>query len=210
LATWEEDVVVGVALRNRAYGLVDTALGLDKFSEASRARIKERLLSGAIPTEVGVELAWKFPVKERAVFRSVVEPVVVGGFAAQPTMGRLHLKYTFLRGKPVISADTSEDDLVSLLVAPEPLSLKEVDAIKRVLNERAIRLVRLGLRAEGKSFVMKDGVNPLTARVGPGVEALNAPGCEGIEAALRGLGVADMQEHGRERAMRHPGPREGS
>ena len=46
------------------------------------------------------------------------------------------------------------------------------------------------LRAEGKSFVVKNGVNPLVAMVQPVVTALNTQECVGVEAALRGLGSA--------------------
>jgi len=52
-----------------------------------------------------------------------------------------------------------------------------------------VPLARMKLRAEGKSFVVKNGVNPLTDRVLPVVTALNAPECAGLEVALRGLGA---------------------
>ena len=56
----------------------------------------------------------------------------------------------------------------------------------------------LKLRAEGKSFVMKDGVNPLTAKVAPVVAALNAPACQGIEEALKALDGVSPQAMERE------------
>ena len=49
-------------------------------------------------------------------------------------------------------------------------------------------LARHELRAEGKSFVVKDGVNPLVAKLQPVVDAMNAPECKGLEAALRAIG----------------------
>ena len=59
-----------------------------------------------------------------------------------------------------------------------------------------IEPARVTLRAEGKSFVVKDGVNPLVAKVQPVVDALNAPACEGLETALRALGL-DVRDYDR-------------
>ena len=66
--------------------------------------------------------------------------------------------------------------------------LSHAENCKKAIKERAVTLARTKLRADGKSFVVKNGVNPLVVMVQSVVTALNAPECAGVEAALRDLG----------------------
>jgi len=121
-------------------------------------------------------------------YRAVVEAAGAVRYAKQSEYGRLVLKYTVLRGISVFGPDTSEEDLLRCLLAPEGLVLSNAENCKKAIKERAVALARIKLRAEGKSFVVKDGVNPLVVMVQPVVAALNAQECTGLETALRELG----------------------
>ena len=103
-----------------------------------------------------------------------------------------------MQGIGEFSEGVNEADLIRLLLAPEPASLADVQTMKAAVKARAVRLARQGLRAEGKSFVVKNGVNPLEVKVRPVIDALNAQECAGLEAAFRGLGstVQDVDRSG--------------
>ena len=114
---------------------------------------------------------------------------------AQVYLRRLYASDEVLAG--AVFADPALDvaDLVELL-APEPLELRECERAKQAVKDRAVKMARVKLRREGKSFVVRDGVNPMVECVAPVVAGLNAPACAGLEAALRGLG-ADVMDGGR-------------
>ena len=194
MAGWDEDVCIDAAIRNRAFNLMAYTLSLGKLTPANMERIKVAVLAEKEPPPCAPDIAMKFPVAQRSAFKAAVAPVCATRFATQPELGRLWMKYTFLQGIPITSSEVSLEDVVSYLLAPDPLGLTEAESWKQTIKGRVVELARTTLRAEGKSFVVKDGVNPLVAKVQPVVDALNAPACEGLEEALRGLGgnVRDM------------------
>jgi hypothetical protein len=70
--------------------------------------------------------------------------------------------------------------------------LKEVShvtLVKERIKAAAVPLAKRSLRDRGKSFVTQDGVNPIELEMKPVVDALNAPKLQGLEAALRAVGV---------------------
>lgn len=189
VAAWDEDTFLDVALKYRAFGLLGVVVSFDKPTATGIERIKAALLAEKVPPEATPEIVAKLPAADRAGLTAAAGAVVARRYAEQPEFGRLYLKYNVLQGGSLVSSGASEQDLTSLLLAAEPLGLREVEAAKQAIKGRAIILARAKLRADGKSFVMKDSVNPLTAKVQPVVDGLNAPACEGLEAALRALGV---------------------
>ncbi|MCX6996328.1 MAG: hypothetical protein NTV49_04415 [Kiritimatiellaeota bacterium] len=194
-ATWDEDLFVDTALTNRAFDMLLLGMKGNKLSAANMERIKAAASAQRAPIGSVVNIAMLYPVGERAIFQAAVEPVLARRFASQLEMGRLYMKYTVLQGLPMIGAGTSDDDLTRLLLAPEALGLNEADHCKQEIKNHAARLAKLRLRAEGTTFVVKNGINPLVVKVQPVIDALNAPACEGLEAALRALGakVADCE-----------------
>ena len=188
-ASWDEDVYVGTALTNKAFYLLSHGMTMDTFSSANRERIKAEVSAARETADCIQGIAMAYPVAERAVFQAALEPGIAVRWAGRPEQGRLYLKYTVLLGMPVIGSETSAEDLMHYLLAPEALSMGEAEYCKQWIKKHAERLARLGLRAESKTFVVKDGVNPLVAKVQPVIDALNAPACEGLEAALRALGA---------------------
>jgi hypothetical protein len=78
--------------------------------------------------------------------------------------------------------------MVRWLVAGEPMDLPTAQRLKEMIKERAVTMARLKLRTEGKTFVTKNGVNPIVAKLAPVIDALNRAECAGLEEALRGLG----------------------
>lgn len=193
VAAWDEDVLVDTVLRTRAYGLMGFAMGRDKFATGNVARVKAAILAETAPVEAVLDVAGRLPVTDRAPFAGLLDAAAAVRYAQQPEYGRLHVKYVLLRGVSTFSPDVGEEDLVRYLVAPEGLTLGNAEKCKKAIKERAVALARVRLRASGKSFVVKDGVNPLVVMVQPVVAALNAPECAGVEGALRELGstVAD-------------------
>ena len=190
---WDEDVLVDTALRNRAYGVLVLVMTRDKLTPVSMGRVKNALLAETAPPPAVLDVICQFPVAERAQFQAVAEVAAVVRYVDQPEFGRLSVKYSVLRGTSVFAVGTNEQDLVRLLLAPEPLSLAFAENCKKAIKDGAVVLARVKLRAEGKSFVVKNGVNPLVVMVQSVVTALNAQECAGLEAALRGLG-SDVQD----------------
>jgi hypothetical protein len=194
LASWDEDVAVEAAVSNRAYELMGWLVAKGGLSREGRQKIRDGVLA-VDPTPVGVvDLAWAYPVAERGDFEAAMRSVAPKRFSTAPVYGDAVITHNILRGVPVLSADVPEADLVRVLLAVEHMPLSHAQSCKAALKERAVRLARERLRAEGKSFVVQNGVNPLVELVQPVIDALNAPGCAGLEAAFRGLGsdVADV------------------
>ena len=86
-----------------------------------------------------------------------------------------------------------EDDFNDVInKAQRGLNISDADLAARAavsLADLAAVKARLKLASEGKSFVVRNKVNPIAVAVQPVVDALNAPECDGLEAALAGLGM---------------------
>ena len=189
VAGWDEDTFVDAALKYRAFNLLTIVMAQEKFSAANMEKIKTAVLAEKNPPEQSPEIGLKLPVAERGALKAAAGTVYARRYAEQPEFGRLWMKYRFLRDVSIYSPEVSVEDMVSLLMAVEPMAITDAESAKRAIKTRVVDMARASLRAEGKSFVMKNGVNPLVAKVQPVVDALNAPACEGLEAALRGLGA---------------------
>jgi len=164
------------------------ACGVPSNSVSDLTSIEACLSANTNLPLVAFDVVRYLPLADRAQFRGVVEALCAARYPKQSEFGRLLVKYNIMQGVSMYKAAT-DDELVRCLLAAESMPLTEVEACKRVLKERAVPLARMKLRAEGKSFVVKNGVNPLTDKVLPVVTALNAPECAGLEDALRGLGA---------------------
>ena len=186
---WDEAVVVERALAGRAYALLAWVGRYDTFSPASVASIRQALLAEPEPVPEVLDLIRYLPLGMRGDFEQMLYDLVPRRFAATPAFGRHYVKYALLRNEGLFSAAMDPSDLVGLLLAPEPLALGGAESLRRALRDGAVVQARNWLRYSGRSFVVRDGVNPLTEAVQPVVEALNAPGAAGLEAALRGLGA---------------------
>ena len=110
-------------------------------------------------------------------------------YARTPVYGLHYLEYRMMRDQDPFGPGVDPADLVRVLMAPEPMAMQLARTARTALNRAALPLARTALRNAGESFVVRDGVNPLIELVRPVVEALNAPGCAGLEAAFRALGV---------------------
>ena len=97
--------------------------------------------------------------------------------------------------------------VTALLDGEAKKNMAQMNAVKEAIKDRCAAGVKGLLRKEGKTFVARTVVttnaagnvmsalsNPIEARLRPVVDALNAPECEGLEAALRSFGfeVRDM------------------
>lgn len=86
---------------------------------------------------------------------------------------------------------------VRILVAGEHMPPWDVLTYKEIAKKFAIENARKKLFLEGKSFVVKNGVNPLSPLVDPVITALNAPACTGLIEALAAIGVTDLTDGGK-------------
>ena len=190
MADWDETALVDGALHRKAFALIEQALATDKLTATSMQKIKEALLAEKVMPTAALNIVKRYPVNERADFAKGLEGTVAQRYPAMPEFRRLFLKYSVLRDMPLFGAGVNEEDWVRWLLAGEPMDVATAQGLKEAIKARAVLLARSKLRAEGKTFVVKNGVNPLVAKVQPVVEALNAPECAGIEEALRGVGCA--------------------
>ncbi|NQT51152.1 hypothetical protein HQ576_03840 [bacterium] len=197
-AAWDEDTVVDLALKTKAYYVLSWAGRLDRLSPESVQRIREALLAEEAPPLAAQEVVRYLPREARTGFDKMLYDLVARRYPANPVFGRHYVKHVVLEGGPSVSDRMDVNELLQLLVAPEPLAMVYTTATKKALKGAAVLLARAKLRADGKSFVVQDGVNPLAEAIRPVVDALNAPGCVGVEAALRSLGadIADIDRGG--------------
>jgi hypothetical protein len=64
----------------------------------------------------------------------------------------------------------------------------EFETGKKVIQKYAVMAVKAYIRSQGKSFVVKNGVNPCEAYMTGLTEALNAPRFAGLDAWLKSIG----------------------
>jgi hypothetical protein len=188
-ADWEEDAVVDVALRCRSYALLVPVLSRHRMTARNLGRIREAVLAERPAPAAVLEIVRCYPPAEREAFREAcMEAITVSNMKSWPAYARLYVDTVLLGGQGIGRGLGDVNGMVSALLAGEHLILQEAAACKEGIKAAAVRLTRERLRAEGLSFVVRDGVNPIAERVRPVVEALNAPECQGLEAALRVLG----------------------
>jgi hypothetical protein len=196
-AAWEEDAVVDVALRRGAYALLGPVMCRHKMSARNRERVREAVLAERPAPAAVLAIVRGYPLAERGVFREAcMEAIPASTMGSRPSYARLYVDTVLLGGQWIAKGLGDLNDMVSVLLAGEYLLLREAAECKEGIKAAAVTLAREKLHAEGRSFVMRDGVNPIAERVRPVVEALNAPECAGLEAALRALG-RDVPERDR-------------
>ncbi len=194
IETWDEETVVDLALTWKAYRMLALIGRLDSFSSDSVERIARVLRAEEEPPAEVVDVIRRLPPEARREFETMLYGLVDARFPTRPVFGRHYVKYYVLRNEALFPGAAEPVDLVRVLLAPEPMRMNDAVANKRAIKEAAVSLARAKLRADGLSFVVRDGINPLAEAIRPVVEALNAPACAGLEAALRALGgdVPDM------------------
>lgn len=193
-AAWEEDAVVDVALRCRSYALLVPVLSRHRMTARNLGRVREAVLAERPAPAAALEIVRCYPLAEREAFREAcMEAIPVSNMKSRPAYARLYVDTVLLGGQGIGRGLGDVNGMVSALLAGEHLMLCEAGACKEGIKTAAVTLARERLRAEGLSFVVRGGVNPIAERVRPVVEALNAPECEGLDASLRALGcdVAD-------------------
>ena len=188
-AAWEEDAVVDVALRCRSYALLGPVMCRHKMSARNLGRVREAVLAERPMPVAVLEIVRGYPLAEREGFREVcMEAIPASTMASRPVYARLYVDAVVIGAQGIGKGGGGVDALVSALLAGEYLFLREAAECKSGLKTLAVTLAREKLHADGLSFVVRDGVNPIAERVKPVVEALNAPECRGLEASLRALG----------------------
>ena len=191
---WDEDVIVDTAIRENALDLLSLAMGMaPKFSDGNLQKVKAALLAAEkLPANV-VAMIKRFPKEsDRREFLGRIKTVSTDNSTL------LAVKYDVLWDSsfPPVASKVNPvhlteciGDVVGELVSPARMSLDKATAYKNAIKDLSAVHARLKLAAEGKSFVTRNKVNPIAVAIQPVVDALNAPGCTGLEAALGGLGV---------------------
>ncbi len=191
--SWDEDKVVELGLKPRGLYLLAVAIGREELSDGNMEKVRQTLLQlDPVPSHAASVIR-ALPVEERGQFEGVLKRSLAAQYPKNPAYARW-MAYETLNGIDRNRRNASAQEMVRVILAPEGMTLQTANHFKKTLKDRAVVLAREKLRREGKSFVAKDGVNPLEQAVKPVVDALNAPLCEGIEEALRGLGceIADV------------------
>ncbi len=196
LESWDERVVVDKALEEDALGLLVRVQARDRLSAESVQRVLAHEQAKAEPSRSVWRFALALPREQQQEFEGLMERLVPVIFSDRPVAAELALKYEVRQGRPTVTVESESADLVSMLLAAEPMRMWDADRLRQTIKDHAVRLARRQLREQGLSFVTHDGVNPLTEAVVPVVDALNAPLAQGLEAALRSLG-ADVADRDR-------------
>ncbi|MCC5850075.1 MAG: hypothetical protein JJU29_18470 [Verrucomicrobia bacterium] len=198
---WKESAVVDVALETNRIDLLAWVLERDTLSEESVRRVLDDQGARERPSNGLWSFVGRLPRDQRDQFEVTLHRLAPHRFGTRPVFGELYVKYQVLRGHNVLSGQSETEDLARLLVAVEPLGLRDAERLRESVKWNAIRLARHQLREEGLSFVAVDDVNPLEDRVRPVVNALNEAGAEGLEQALRDLG-AEVEDFDRRELLR--------
>jgi hypothetical protein len=171
-------VVVGV-LKN----------GAPMGAETKAAFVRAIVAKGA--KEAAVAIAPGLSVAERQPLEGLIQAYYAPMLAKSPVRAGVWLKYARQSANFTATlGDVAPDELAAVLLADEPLVFGWAPAeVAHYLLGKATQTAKKALRDEGKSFVVKNGVNPLAERVKPLVDALNAPLAVGLEAALGQCGI---------------------
>lgn len=196
LGSWDERVLVDKALEEDSLQVLVWAMHRDSLSRESIQRVLEHERAKPEPSYHLWRFVQALPRHQHGEFEDLMERLVPVVYRGRPVAAEMALKYEVRQGRYSITAGTETADLVLLLLAPEPMRMRHSRRLRNATRDHAVRLARIQLREAGKSFVERDGVNPLADAVRPVVEALNAPMALGLEEALRGLG-ADVEDRDR-------------
>ena len=192
--TLDEDAVVATCLKTKAWGLLTHVMAnsmplsrgsLEKIKGAILAQRERAFNMASFPRAV----VGLFPLADRGEFKAVLDAAVAAtpGMDTRPVAGQRWVN-DIITGTDV-TAPGRIADAVQVLLAPDLMTMGEALEMKNAIKQHVVRLARLKCRAEGRSFVTKNNVNPLVQKVGPVVKALNAPQCVGLEESLRALDV---------------------
>lgn len=196
---WEQDesIVIPTILQFKSTCLVMLCdiFSRDIISLSNRNLIAAEILSRTNYSGYTAIILHRYPVNERMQFISILtnaNSVFNGGYPPgfNPVATRMRLD-SYLTGDVDFSKNTNIASMIVGLLAPEPIDLYFVTSCKKRINSLTSAAARLYLRSNGKTFVVgTNGVNPVVELVQPVTDALNAPLCIGLEAALNNIGIS--------------------
>ncbi|MEI7901802.1 MAG: hypothetical protein WCK89_16230 [bacterium] len=151
-------------------------------------------LARALGKRAGIGFALTIPkaAVTDGVFSNVFELADLPGEVYRDTqnIGEFALKTSVERKRLFAKDDLRPADYVRFMLNGGPQkSADDVAYCKRTLIAKLEKAAKKKLRDEGKTFVTRNGVNPLEVALRPVVAALNAPRLEGIEAALAAFDI---------------------
>ena len=219
-AGFTDDAVIAASTLTPVLGASITwALKVDK-TDVMTQEFSDKFLAHCeyVPTGIGAiaarNLKNSIPLDQQVKFRDLFLTYLKGynnkAYADQPVRAALMVDKSI--GVKDLSVESpfslklaSIDELIELRLAPE---LRTSDEATLIL-EKATAGAKKALRAEGKSFVtytevvggVTNVINPLTAKLAPVVEALNAPLMTGLEGALATCGITVASQNGNRASM---------
>jgi len=216
-AGFSDDAVIATGMRQVIWWALDADKAPMSESFVDKLLAAESSNLGGTPghhlvTQVKSAIPLDQQAKFRKLFLTYLKEQNNGEYANQPVRAALLVDKTI--GVQTYPGDTSVlklasiEELVALRLAPE---LRTSDEATLIL-EKATAGAKKQLRAEGKSFVsytevvggVTNVINPLTAKLAPVVEAINAPLMIGIEGALATCGITVASQNGNRAAMQAP------
>lgn len=159
---------------------------------AKAKSIDERL------SAVGIRSAWYFATCPTCVFRKLGQNAFdfYGAESNSPVRVALARKYeTYASCYWITRSNATMDEMIPVLseMCQESSyfnSAGEMTQMKTGLQRSGEKVVKKYLRAQGKSFVTKDGVNPCATYMEDLNKALNAPYFDGLNAWLEQMGCS--------------------
>ena len=162
---WEEDAVVDVTLRSKAYAILGPIVCRQKCSARNLDRIRDAVLAERPVPAAVLEIVRGYPVVEREGFREAcMKAIPTSTMASRPTYARLYVDTVLIGGQGIAKGGGGVDAMVEALLAGEYMALREAAECKTGLKAVAVKRARKQLHTMGFSFVVQNGVNPAHSR----------------------------------------------
>ncbi len=186
---FDVQTIFNVAIQYPAFDVLSGMSRNGYLTASNQAVVGQAFLNAVNPPAEKFNL-WLYglPVSQRGAYADLALRLAATQprNAACPVEGLLFVKYQVLRGVGQIPcAAMTDQELVTYLLAPEPMGVLSATRCRTLLLDRAVGLARQQARGVPAST---NGVSAVSALVAPVVTALNAPLCNGLEPALQSLG----------------------
>lgn len=187
----DESATLDVVLRAGSPGAFNAAFRyqFDSMSAADKTKVREWVASVPRDANFGVWLK-ALPENERLLYAADLDRTLESSVKSTPVYTKLFRDYGVLTDAGVFSVSAPVHRQIETLLAPEVVAATVITQLKNAIAARLVPAATTKLGKERKSFVTKNGKNPLEDAIAPALSALNAPLCSGLEDELRKLGIA--------------------
>lgn len=166
------------------------AAGFGKLSPDSQTKFREAVRAAAVAGGPAFPTLVSFlPKEERQEYRARIYEIRSVVAQTEPLRSALFIDFGILDDIGVYSTAVPIRRHLEALFAAEPSVKGFCENIRKSLASRLAPAALAKFAKERRSYVTKDGKNPLAEAIAPALAALNAPLCAGLEKELRDLGI---------------------